>query len=256
MEKFAGIVINWAPIARQWKGLLEDISNSARTILANRKAVSGPGDEKVLLYDTNCSVCQHQLLASDYPTALCLSLFHRPGQTVDQCTVQLSGTNCATTHSQGHTANFGFPSVGEIHFKHWQHLSWECNLKISLKNKTKQNKHTVQLSWHVVCQVHFEIPLKTRICPIIVDRIFLYMLLNKDKRSNYCLCHQTYWCDYSLEMNIPVRESRIILMIENRLKIQKPKSKQSGEYLMLSSNWWTLQTLFLFSFIKLIRTLK
>lgn len=146
VEKFAGQVINWAPIVRQWKGLLEDIS--ARTILANRKAVSGPGDEKVLLYDTNCSVCQHRLLASDYPTALCLSLFHHPGQTVDQCTVHLSGTNCATTHSQGHTANFGFPSVGEIHFKHWQHLSWECNLKISLKKQNTHKKNPILTSCH------------------------------------------------------------------------------------------------------------
>lgn len=62
--------------------------------------------------------CWHQIT----PQHCAYPYFTTQAKTVDQCTVQLSGTNCATTHSQWHTANFGFPSVGEIHFKHWQHL--------------------------------------------------------------------------------------------------------------------------------------
>lgn len=110
VEKFAGQVINWAPIVRQWKGLLEDIS--ARTIFANRKAVSGPGDEKVLLYDINCSVCQHRLLASDYPTALCLSLFHHPGQ------------NCRPVHSPVIWHKLCYNSFPVAYSQLWLPISW------------------------------------------------------------------------------------------------------------------------------------
>lgn len=49
-------------------------------------------------------------------------LLHCPVQTADQGALQLSATKCVIARSQRHTANFGFPSVGDIYLKCWQ--SW------------------------------------------------------------------------------------------------------------------------------------
>lgn len=80
-----------------------------------------------------------------FPQSPLPSPLHRPDQTVDQCTLQLSGTYCVISHSQGQTANFGLPSVGEIHLKGWQCQCW-CSI---CRYQTKI--HTEQLLWHMFC---------------------------------------------------------------------------------------------------------
>lgn len=55
-----------------------------------------------------------QIAGKEFPHSPLPTPLHCPVQTVDQCTLQLSATNCVIVHSQGHTANFGFPSVGEL----------------------------------------------------------------------------------------------------------------------------------------------
>lgn len=55
-----------------------------------------------------------QIAGKEFPHSPLPTPLHCPVQTVDQLTLQLSATNCVIAHSQGHAANFVFPSVGEI----------------------------------------------------------------------------------------------------------------------------------------------